>query len=125
MNFAPSQIPHLTGSIDYFHIQVKDEIGVIPYLVVVSNCANTGDPTYCSQIVRQPSTGSLTGNSIAGGGYVIQKNYNLGTAVNSGIDAQLNYRLESAAGLRRRVVCVERRVLAAQRDDAAAGSAHL
>ena len=27
LNFAPSQIPHLTGSIDYFHIQVKDEIG--------------------------------------------------------------------------------------------------
>ena len=93
LNFAPSQIAHLTGSIDYFHIQVKDEIGVIPYLVVLSNCANTGDPTFCSQIVRSPSTGSLTGNSIASGGYVIQKNYNLGTAINSGIDTQLNYKL--------------------------------
>jgi iron complex outermembrane recepter protein len=98
LNFAPSQIAHLTGSIDYFHIQVKDEIGVIPYLVVLSNCANTGDPTYCSQIVRSPSTGSLTGNSIASGGYVIQKNYNLGTAINSGIDTQLNYRLDLPAG---------------------------
>ena len=98
LNFAPSQIAHLTGSIDYFHIQVKDEIGVIPYLVVLSNCANTGDPTYCSQIVRSPSTGSLTGNSIASGGYVIQKNYNLGTAVNSGIDTQLNYRLDLPPG---------------------------
>ena len=98
LNFAPSQIAHLTGSIDYFHIQVKDEIGVIPYLVVLSNCANTGDPTYCSQIVRSPSTGSLTGNNIASGGYVIQKNYNLGTAVNSGIDTQLNYRLDLPAG---------------------------
>ena len=49
----------------------------------VANCANTGDPTYCSQIVRSPSTGSLTGNSITSGGFVIQKNYNLGTAVAS------------------------------------------
>ena len=98
VNFAPSQIPHLTGSIDYYHIQVKDEIGVIPYLVVISDCANTGNPVYCSQIVRSPSTGSLTGNSVASGGYVIQKNYNLGTAVVSGIDVQINYRLDLPPG---------------------------
>jgi len=98
VNFAPAQIPHFTGSIDYYHIQVKDEIGVIPYLVILSNCANTGDPTYCSQIVRAPSTGSLTGNSTASGGYVIQKDYNLGTAVVSGIDVQLNYKADLPTG---------------------------
>ncbi len=98
VNFAPSQIKHLTGSIDYFHIQVKDEVGTIPYLVIVSNCANTGNPAYCSQIVRQPNTGSLTGNTVAGGGFVSQKLYNLGTAVNSGIDAQLNYRIDLPPG---------------------------
>jgi iron complex outermembrane recepter protein len=53
---------------------------------------------YCSQIVRQPTTGSLTGNSNAGGGYVIQKNYNLGTAINSGIDVQMGYRLDLPQG---------------------------
>ncbi len=93
VNFAPSRIPHLTGSIDYYHIQIKDEIGVIPYSLVLSNCADTGSPVFCSQVVRQPKTGSLNGNSVAGGGYVIQKNYNLGTAVNSGVDVQLNYKL--------------------------------
>jgi iron complex outermembrane receptor protein len=93
VNFAPSQIPHLTGSIDYYHIQIKDEIGTYSYGVILSNCATTGNPIYCSQIVRQPTTGSLTGNSNAGGGYVIQKNYNLGTAINSGIDVQIGYRL--------------------------------
>ena len=98
VNFAPSQIPHFTASLDYYHIRVKDEIGTIPYLVILSNCANTGDPTYCSQIVRSPSTGSLTGNSIASGGYVIQKDYNLGTAVNSGVDVQLNYKLGLPSG---------------------------
>jgi iron complex outermembrane recepter protein len=98
VNFAPAQIPHFTGSIDYYHIQVKDEIGVIPYLVILSNCANTGDPTYCSQIVRSPSTGSLTGNSVSSGGYVIQKEYNLGTALVSGIDVQMNYKIDLPAG---------------------------
>jgi outer membrane receptor protein involved in Fe transport len=98
VNFAPSRIPHLTGSIDYYHIQIKDEIGVIPYLLVLSNCADTGSPMFCSQVVRQPKTGSLNGNSVAGGGYVIQENYNLGTAVNSGVDVQLNYKLDLPAG---------------------------
>jgi iron complex outermembrane recepter protein len=98
VNFAPGQIPHLTGSIDYYHIQVKDEVGVIPYLVILSNCGNTGDPAYCSQIVRQPGTGSLTGNTVAGGGYVSQQLFNLGTAVSSGIDLQLNYGHELPPG---------------------------
>jgi iron complex outermembrane receptor protein len=98
VNFAPSQIPHLTGSIDYFHIRIKDEIGVIPYLLVLSNCADTGNPMYCSQIVRQPNSGSLNGNTVAGGGYVIQENYNLGTALNSGVDVQLNYKLDLPRG---------------------------
>ncbi len=99
VNFAPSQIPRLTGSVDYYHIQIKDEIGVIPYLLVLSDCADTGNPMYCSQIVRQPKTGSLNGNSVAGGGYIIQQNYNLGTALNSGVDVQLNYKLDLPAGL--------------------------
>jgi outer membrane receptor protein involved in Fe transport len=98
LNFAPSFLPRFTGSIDYYHISVKDEVGVYPYLVILSNCANTGDPTYCSQIVRQPTTGSLTGNSNAGGGYVMQKQYNLGTAVNSGIDLQLGYHVDLPPG---------------------------
>jgi outer membrane receptor protein involved in Fe transport len=98
LNFAPSQIPHLSGSIDYFHIQIKDEVGVIPYLDILQDCANTGSPVYCSQIVRQPTTGSLTGNSNAGGGYVIQKNYNLGTAIYSGVDVVGNYKLDLAPG---------------------------
>jgi outer membrane receptor protein involved in Fe transport len=98
VNFAPRFIPHLTGSIDYYHIEIRDEIGVIPYLVVLSNCANSGNPLYCDQIVRQPKTGSLNGNSVAGGGYVIQENYNLGTAVNSGVDVQLSYRLDLPRG---------------------------
>jgi iron complex outermembrane receptor protein len=98
VNFAPRQLPHFTGSIDYYHIRVQDEVGVIPPAVILSNCANTGDPHYCSQLSRQPGTGSLTGNAVATGGFFIQKNYNLGTALVSGIDLQLNYHADLPQG---------------------------
>jgi iron complex outermembrane receptor protein len=98
MNFVPSQIPHLTGSIDYFHIQIKNEVNVIPITTILQQCLTTGNPAYCSQISRQPFSGSLTGNSDAGGGYIIQKNYNLGTVIYSGVDVVTNYKLDLAAG---------------------------
>jgi iron complex outermembrane receptor protein len=99
VNFAPSAIPHFSGSLDYYHIKVQNVIGVIPASVILANCANTGDPTFCSQIVRSPTTGGLTGNSVASGGFFIQKNYNLGSATVSGIDVQLAYRLDLAPRL--------------------------
>ena len=98
LNFAPSQIPHLTGSLDYYHINLTGEVTTIPASVIVSTCATTGNPVYCSQIVRNPNTGSLTGISIAGGGYIVQTQINAGAALVSGIDAQLNYKLDLPAG---------------------------
>ncbi len=97
MNFAPPQIPHLTGSIDYYHINVKDTVGVIPPSVIMNNCGNTGDPKYCSQLVRSPSTGGLQGTTPGKGGYFIQTLYNVGAAGVSGVDLQLNYRVELPA----------------------------
>jgi outer membrane receptor protein involved in Fe transport len=98
LNFAPSQVPHLNGSIDYYHIRVTGLVTTIPASVIVSTCANTGDPVYCSQIVRNPNTGSLTGINIAQGGYIVQTNINAGAELVSGVDLQLNYKLELPAG---------------------------
>jgi len=44
--------------------------------------------------VRQPNTFSLTGNSTATGGYIVQTNVNIGQARASGIDLQTTYRLD-------------------------------
>jgi iron complex outermembrane receptor protein len=93
VNFAPSQVPGLTGSIDYFHIAITDEVTTIPASVIINNCANTGDPLYCSQVVRARN-GALNGTSIANGGYIIQTNINAGAALVSGIDVQLGYKFE-------------------------------
>jgi iron complex outermembrane receptor protein len=96
VNFAPSQVPGLTGSIDYYHIAIRDEVSTVPAAVIVSNCANTGDPVYCSQIVRSPATGGLTGAAIATGGYIVQTNVNIGASGVSGVDLQLNYKRDLA-----------------------------
>lgn len=91
-NFAPSQIPNFSGSIDYYHIAISDEVNTLPAGVIFSRCGNTGDPFFCSQIFRNPVTGGLnTVGTIAQGGYVIQSNVNIGSALASGIDVQLNY----------------------------------
>jgi iron complex outermembrane recepter protein len=91
VNFQPSFLPKLTGSIDYYHIALNGEVSTLPYATIISNCANTGNPLYCSQVVRSPVTGGIQGSNLATGGYVIQTNVNIGAGVLSGIDTQLNY----------------------------------
>ncbi len=92
VSFAPRAMPNLTGSIDYYRIDEKNVVGVIPADVILSNCLATGDPTYCSLIVRT-SSGSVTGSSVATGGYFVQTNLNTAKAKVAGIDVQLAYKL--------------------------------
>ena len=93
LTFTPEQVPGLTGSIDYFHIAIDGEVSTHPAAVIMSKCLADSDPVYCSQIVRNAATGSLTGATIAGGGYFIQTNVNVGAALVSGVDVQANYHL--------------------------------
>ena len=94
LNFVPRRFRNFQASIDYYRIKVQDTISTLPTSLIISNCANTGDPAYCSQLVRAPSTGGLTGTSVSSGGYFVQKLYNLGEGIVSGIDAQLTYRFD-------------------------------
>jgi len=91
INFNPSFLPKFTASLDYFHIAIRDEVGVLPASNIISTCANTGDPTFCSQVVRSPQTGTLNGANQQTGGYIIQTNFNVGAALVSGVDLQLGY----------------------------------
>jgi outer membrane receptor protein involved in Fe transport len=94
----PAALPAFTGSVDYWNIKLNKSIGVIGANVILSNCLASGDPAYCSQIVRQPNTFSLTGNAVATGGYIIQQNFNIGTGEVSGIDLQTSYKLNLPRG---------------------------
>jgi iron complex outermembrane recepter protein len=91
LNFAPSFIPNLTGSVDFYRITIKDEIGVLSATTILSNCLATGDPTFCNLIVRT-SSGSLSGSSVATGGYIVQTNLNIGAVAVKGIDVQAAYK---------------------------------
>jgi outer membrane receptor protein involved in Fe transport len=98
VNFQPSYLPKFTSSIDYYHIKVRDVIGVLPSTSIFSQCANSGDPTYCNGIVRSPATGGLQGSNLATGGYIVQTNLNLGSELVSGIDLQVSYQLDLPPG---------------------------
>ena len=96
-NFNPRFVPGLTGSVDYYYIRVKDEIGPLSAPIALQRCLDTGDPYYCAFIVRTPG-GSLSGSSVASGGYIRQENVNIGAASVAGIDLQVAYRLSLPAG---------------------------
>jgi outer membrane receptor protein involved in Fe transport len=98
VNFQPSFVPKLTGSLDYWHISVKDEINVLPAANIISGCANTANPVYCEAIVRAPATGGIQGSNLASGGYIVQTNVNLGSVRTSGIDMQLAYTQDLPTG---------------------------
>jgi iron complex outermembrane receptor protein len=91
--FTPAAIPDLQGSIDWWDIKVKDVIGVIPATLILSQCLSSGATQYCGQLVRQPNTFSLTGNSVATGGFIVQQNFNIGTAEVQGVDVQTSYKM--------------------------------
>ncbi len=91
LSITPVEWPGFNASIDYYHIELDDQINQYPFAVIFNGCALQNNPLYCSQIVRTPQ-GSLTGATVAGGGYFLQTDYNLGVSIVSGIDLQLNYR---------------------------------
>ena len=92
-NITPEALPTFTASVDYYRIKIDDVIGVVSANVALNTCLDTGDPLYCALIVRQHTTGGLTGNNIPGGGYIVQQNLNIARAEISGIDLQGAYRL--------------------------------
>jgi outer membrane receptor protein involved in Fe transport len=91
LTLTPQWLESFTGSIDYYQIKLEDAVGAIPPNVIMTNCLTTGDPFYCSLIIRS-NTGGLTGNSLASGGYITQTALNVGAVKVSGIDIQAAYR---------------------------------
>ena len=93
VTITPSALPNLTASIDYYRITLEDAVGALPGPYLFTQCLATGDPQFCSQIVRT-SLGGLSGSSVASGGYILQTGVNIGEAELSGIDVQTAYTLD-------------------------------
>jgi len=93
---APSFIDGFSASVDYFKIDIANAIvqGIGPTLEL-TNCLNTGNPIFCSNVVRS-GNGSLQGASVTSGGFVKATFVNAAQTSNSGVDFQADYQTELA-----------------------------
>ncbi|MEZ5916063.1 MAG: TonB-dependent receptor [Parvularculaceae bacterium] len=78
---------NLFVSVDYFDITVDDFVSTINPQTSLDQCANTGDPFFCSLINRAPN-GSLW---ISPQGFITATNVNTGSLSTSGIDINANW----------------------------------
>jgi iron complex outermembrane receptor protein len=79
---TPRAIPGFSLSVDFFNIKIDGAVGSLPAQILVNRCIETGDPVYCSQIVRFP-TGKL---------YTMSTTLmNVASIKTRGLDFNLNY----------------------------------
>lgn len=88
---TPTFLEGFTATVDYFDISVHNLIGIIPQAEILDNCAESGNPFYCSLIHRSASFGGAIFGTGATAGYVDSANRNLGLQKTSGIDVEANY----------------------------------
>jgi outer membrane receptor protein involved in Fe transport len=98
LTVTPTPIPHFSGSVDFFNINLKNEIGTVAGGYLFNQCLNTGDPAYCNLIVRNHVNGALTGATVSGGGYIVQTDVNIARVVVRGLDFQATYRYTLPGG---------------------------
>jgi len=91
LSVTPAALPGFSASVDYYHIKLTNQVGNYPFAAILNGCLLDNNPIYCSQVVRTPD-GSLVGATVAGGGYFLQKLFNLGVSIVSGFDVGMNYR---------------------------------
>lgn len=84
---TPRILPGFNLSLDYFDIKVDNLIGRIGAQNVLDACYTASNAQACSQIKRDPATGSFWLNE----GHVADTNVNIGGVRTSGIDVNANY----------------------------------
>ena len=98
VSITPQRVEKLNASIDYWNVKITDAIDTLPAGVILNGCPDTGDPVFCSQLSRHPTTFSLQGASVEGGGYIIQTNQNIASGETSGVDVQATYGFDFERG---------------------------
>jgi outer membrane receptor protein involved in Fe transport len=78
---------NLSGTIDFFEIKVDKVISGYAQNIVISQCATTNDPLYCS-LIHRDSNGTLWASPV---GYIQSDTLNLSKFSTSGIDFGANY----------------------------------
>jgi iron complex outermembrane receptor protein len=81
--YQPNAVPGLQVAVDYYQIDLDDQVDLLPYNTVVQTCYDTRDTTrtYCDFITRDPDTNLIT---------IINNRYvNVASAFVSGVDLEL------------------------------------
>jgi iron complex outermembrane recepter protein len=90
---TPTFLKGFSASVDYYNIEIEDQITIISQVAILGNCAQTNNPFSCSLINRDPLTGSIFNSTTLGVG-VDSITRNAGTQKASGVDVEANYRLD-------------------------------
>jgi iron complex outermembrane receptor protein len=93
MGFVLTPLSNILFSADYWRIKVKQYVGGVPGSFTLNTCLNTGNPFYCSLILRD-ATGSLSTGNGAAAGRIIGTRFNTGSYGNSGVDLEGRYILD-------------------------------
>ncbi len=91
---TPAFMDGLTLTLDYFDINVEKGIGTIPAATSLEKCLDSGSPTFCSLINRNPVNGSLW----LTGGYISTPITNLSEENVEGIDIIFGYDFDTPVG---------------------------
>ena len=85
---TPSMVPNLTVTIDYFNIRIKDVISSYGFPLQLTDCLQTGTPTFCGDIHRD-AAGTLWASPL---GYINDPTLNLGALSTRGVDLTASYK---------------------------------
>lgn len=81
--FTPTFFHNFSLTADYYHITVNNAVGIIGQQISVDQCQSTGNPIFCSNVIRGPNSGIITRvNAI---------NLNTGSITVAGIDVEARY----------------------------------
>jgi outer membrane receptor protein involved in Fe transport len=81
--FTPSFVPGLGVTVDYYDIKVDGAIAALTQTFEVQQCLLTGDPVFCSQVIRDPNTGYIL--------HVNAQLINVASLKTRGVDVDFNY----------------------------------
>jgi outer membrane receptor protein involved in Fe transport len=89
LGFVVNPIRDMNLTFDYFHMKVKDVIGVLPATTTLNQCLESGASNFCDLIQRDAS-GTLWRTPQA---FIVATNLNLGMKSTEGLDVGADYQL--------------------------------
>jgi outer membrane receptor protein involved in Fe transport len=83
-------IKNLTVTLDAFKIEIENTISTVDPTIALTQCLETGNPTFCS-LIKRDGRGSLWLSPSGPLGFVVATNANIGSVETSGLDLGAAY----------------------------------